>query len=144
MIDARPGISAVVYVRSTTSLTALDIKQDGEVVNADRTKTLSLLLGRHNSSEIIYPDNYEITSEIFDHLKTTKKIRERSPDGTMTDKFCKSSDNDHWVHSMNYAMIAAMVADVRQSSYAIPIGADVSAVRLNSVQLPPTNKLFYW
>ena len=144
LIDARSGISAVVYVRSTTSLTALDIKQDGEVVNADRTKTLSLLLGRHNSSEIIYPDNYEITSEIFDHLKTTKKIRERSPDGTMTDKFCKSSDNDHWVHSMNYAMIAAMVADVRQSSYALPIGADVSSVRLGSIQLPPTNKLFYW
>lgn len=111
LVAAREQISAVVYVRSVSSLLPIEMKQDGDVVNADRTKTLSLTLNKHNSGEIGYPRDEAVTREIFDHLKTTKKIRERNADGNMTERFVKTSDTDHWVHALNYAMIAGMCVE---------------------------------
>lgn len=143
LVSSRPGISAVVYVRSTTSLTAMDIKQEGTVINSDRTKTLSLLLAKHNSGEIKYPNNYEMTYDIFEHLKTTKKIRERSADGNMIEKFCKSSDTDHWVHSMNYAMIAAATSEI-DTTCIIPIGAEIGKARIGGIVENTVNRMFYW
>lgn len=143
LVSAKEGISAVVYVRSTSSLTAIDVKQGGDVINADRTKTLSLFLSKHNSGEIMYPDNYDITFDVFEHLKTTKKIRERSSDGNMVERFCKSSDTDHWVHSINYAMIANASCEV-DTSFIVPVGALIGTAKLNSFRSYEENKLFYW
>uniref|UniRef100_UPI0019D6775D hypothetical protein n=1 Tax=Pseudomonas saliphila TaxID=2586906 RepID=UPI0019D6775D len=56
-------------------LQPFDIKGDGEVINADRTKTLKELLAKHNTGEIRYSNRQDIRDEAFKHLATTKKIR---------------------------------------------------------------------
>lgn len=109
LVSGRHYISAVVYVRNIKGLQPYEVKGEGEVINADRTKTLKELLAKHNASEIHYPSRESIRDEIFKHLGTTKKIRERAADGDMVERFVKTSSEDHWVHSLNYAEIAAMV-----------------------------------
>lgn len=132
LVVAREQISAVVYVRSVSSLLPIEEKQNGDVINADRTKTLTLLLNKHNAGDIGYPVDEAVTREIFDHLKTTKKIRERNADGNMTDRFVKTSDNDHWVHSLNYAHIAAMCVDELGLSEIVSAAPAVGKVRVGS------------
>lgn len=121
LVGARLGIRAVVYVNKVSGILPIDEKADGMVINADRTKTLSVLLNKHNAGEIHYPMREEITSEIFEHLKTTKKIRARAADGDMVERFTKTSDTDHWVHSLNYCSIAAMV--IEDLGLSVVIGA---------------------
>ena len=132
LVSAREGISAVVYVRSVSGLLPIEEKHDGDVINADRTKTLSLTLGRHNALEFGYPRDPRITMEIFEHLKTTKKIRERTADGSMTERFVRSSDTDHWVHALNYGNIAAMCVDDLDSGPGVAAQPHVGKVKVGS------------
>ncbi|MNY19212.1 hypothetical protein D3C86_1526350 [compost metagenome] len=110
----------------------IEEKHAGDVINADRTKTLTLLLNAHNAGELHYPHRDELKTELVEHLKTTKKIRERNADGDMVERFVKSSDKDHWVHSLNYAGIAGLaleMLDQGQTGAALPM---VGGVRLGS------------
>ena len=109
LVSARHQISAVVYVRSIKGPNWYEEKSDGAVINVDRTKSLKELLAAHNAGEIHYPAQQSIRDEIFNHLKTTKKIRERGSDGDMVERFIKTNDTDHWVHSLNYAKIAMAI-----------------------------------
>lgn len=111
LVDARSFISAVVYVRSIKGISVFEEKEEGRVINADRTKSLSDLLAKHNSQEIRYPMRQDVKEEVFAHLATTKKIRERSADGTMVERFIKTKTEDHWVHALNYANLAGMIVD---------------------------------
>jgi hypothetical protein len=132
LVEARHQVSAVVYVRSIKGLQPFEVKGEGEVINADRTKTLKELLAKHNSGEIRYMRRQDIRDEIFNHLKTTKKIRERSSDGDMVERFIKTSDDDHWVHALNYAQIAAMVVSSSLTTGVIGVLPGVSTVRVGS------------
>lgn len=102
-------IKAVVYVRNINGPKFFEEKSNEPVINVDRTKSLTFMLDKHNSQDIQYPKNDAITNEIFEHLKTTKKIRRQNTDGTITEMFQATSSVDHWVHSIHYAMIAAEV-----------------------------------
>jgi len=132
LVGARLGIRAVVYVNKVSGILPIDEKADGMVVNADRTKTLSLLLNKHNAGEIHYPMREEITKEIFEHLKTTKKIRAKGPDGEMVERFIKTSDTDHWVHALNYANVAALLVEDLGLSAVISAPPSVGKVKLGS------------
>ncbi|NLY59328.1 MAG: hypothetical protein GX071_12450 [Gammaproteobacteria bacterium] len=135
LVDARPFISAVVYVRSIKGIAIYEEKEEGRVINADRTKTLSELLGKHNSGEIRYPMNEDVKEEVFAHLATTKKIRERSADGSMIERFIKTKSEDHWVHALNYGNIAAMASDYC-SGQLIP-DTDLSFSSASTGAIPP-------
>lgn len=111
LVASREGIRAVVYIKSVPGILPIKEKAAGDVINADRTKALSLLLEKHNTGIVRYPRQEYVTKEIFEHLKTTKKIRFRGSDGELTERFTKTSDIDHWVHSLNYASIAAMAVE---------------------------------
>lgn len=114
LVNSRDQVTAVVYVRNISGLLPYDLKGEGEVVNADRTKTLKELLARHNNGEIRYPSKPSVKEEIFKHLATTKKIRDTSADGQLVERFVKTSPEDHWVHSLNYLNLAVMLSnDVR-------------------------------
>ncbi|MBU0860272.1 MAG: phage terminase large subunit family protein [Alphaproteobacteria bacterium] len=132
LVGARQGIRAVVYVGKVSGILPIDEKADGMVVNADRTKTLSLLLNKHNAGEIHYPMREEITKEIFEHLKTTKKIRAKGPDGEMVERFIKTSDTDHWVHALNYSNIAALIIEDLGLSAIISAPPCVGKVKVGS------------
>lgn len=132
LVGARQGIRAVVYVGKVSGILPIDEKADGMVVNADRTKTLSLLLNKHNAGEIHYPMREEITKEIFEHLKTTKKIRAKGPDGEMVERFIKTSDTDHWVHALNYSNIAALLVEDLGLSALISAPPSVGKVKVGS------------
>lgn len=112
LVSAREGIQAVVYVRSIAGFHPVAESKAGEVINADRTKTLTLLLQQHNNGEVFYPHSEEFKDELYQHLESTKKIREKNADGEMVDRFVKSSPQDHWVHSLNYANIAGLAVDM--------------------------------
>lgn len=105
---ARLGIMAVVYT-SVPGFIPLVAKGDGNTINADRTKTLTLLLNDHNSGTNYYPARDDLRIELYKHFSTTKKVRQPAADGvTIVEKFIKTDKQDHWVHSLNYAGIAAM------------------------------------
>lgn len=132
LVVAREGIKAVVYVQMNRSVLPVEEKPCGTVINADRTKTLKLLLEAHNSGHMWYPHNDELKTELYTHLKTTKKIREKNSNDEWVERFVKSDDNDHWVHALNYANIAGLVCDMLTPSttYMAPIG--VGKVRVGS------------
>ena len=109
LTGARPDIKSVVYVRSISGPKIFEEKISEPVINVDRTKSLTYLLNKHNSGDIHYPRNFPLTDEIFQHLKTTKKIRRQNTDGTFTELFQANTDNDHWVHSLHYLMLAGEV-----------------------------------
>lgn len=133
LVNSRHQISAVVYVRSIKGLKPYEEKGEGEVYNADRTKTLKELLARHNNGEIHYPSRDDVKDEIFKHLKTTKKIREKSSDGDFVERFVKTSTEDHWVHSLNYLNIAHMlVVDGSLGSSAVGVLPSVGRVKVGS------------
>lgn len=111
LVAARAGIKAVVYT-SMRGVIPVEEKGCGTIVNADRTKTLKLLMEAHNSGSVWYPHNDKLKTELYEHLKTTKKIREKNADGEFTERFVKTSDNDHWVHAMNYANIAGLICEM--------------------------------
>lgn len=132
LVSARPQISAVVYVRNIRGLLPYEVKGEGEVINADRTKTLSELLSKHNAGEMRYPNRPGIRDEVFRHLGTTKKIREKSNDGDFVERFVKTSPQDHWVHALNYAGIAAMVVGGNGHSGVVGILPGVSKIKVGS------------
>lgn len=130
LLSAKQQISAVVYVRSIKGPTWFEEKDSGAIINVDRTKALTELLAAHNAGEIHYPNRQDIRDDIFNHLKTTKKIRERGSDGDMVEKFIKTSDEDHWVHSLNYARIAEAVMGETGYRGVVGVLPGVSTVRM--------------
>lgn len=133
LVGGRTDITAVVYVREIKGPKLFEEKNSEPVVNVDRTKSLTFMLGKHNSGDIIYPNDENITRDLFDHLKTTSKIRRQNADGTFTESFQKSSDNDHWVHSLHYTMIAAeMKFGLGAGSIVIPAPVSVSTARIGA------------
>ena len=106
LTKSRPELRAAVYVRTLHGPKILQVKKDEPVVNVDRTKSMTLLMNRHNSGDILYPKDDTTTNAIFTHLKTTKKIRRQNPDGSITELFVASSKEDHWVHALHYCMVA--------------------------------------
>lgn len=123
LLMARENIQSVVYVNNISGPLPIAERMDGDVVNADRTKTLTLLLKDHNSGDILYPFADELRTELTEHLGTTKKIRERGTDGEVKERFVKSSTKDHWIHALNYASIAELTLQYLAGTtvhYALP------------------------
>ena len=110
LTSAREEVTAVVYVRELKGPKLFEVKQSEPVVNVDRTKSMSYMLAKHNSGEILYPRNEAVTGQIFDHLESTKKIRRQNADGTFTEMFTKTEKPDHYVHAMHYCLLAAEMA----------------------------------
>ena len=132
LVMAREGIKAVVYVQMNRSVVPVEEKNCGTVINADRTKTLKLLLEAHNSGNLWYPYKDELKEELYQHLKTTKKIREKNSQDEWVERFVKSDDNDHWVHSLNYANIAGLVCDMLIGDVAYHAPPGVGTVKVGS------------
>lgn len=132
LVGARENIVAVVYVGKVSGILPIDVKPAGDVINADRTKTLTLTMAKHNAGEYRYPTREDITRDIFAHLKTTKKIRVQTASGDTEERFTKTSTTDHWVHSLNYAGIAAMVVEDLADSSVVGIAPMVGRVQVGS------------
>lgn len=110
LVSARAGIQAVVYT-TITGIVPVHETKAGDVINADRTKTLTLTLKDHNGGNTLYPRRDDLRDELFEHLATTKKIRERDADGNMKERFVKNKKADHWVHAANYAKVAELTLE---------------------------------
>ena len=147
LLQARQDIRAVVYVRNIAGPTIFEEKTYEPIVNVDRTKSLTFLLNKHNSQEIRYPKSDAITNDFFEHLKTTKKIRRQNADGTFTELFQTTSSNDHWVHSLHYAMLAAEIKfglGSFNSGFSAPVSVGVAKVGSNHEEIDPLVKQYLW
>ena len=131
LVGARDGIQAVVYTKVAGFMPIAEGK-GGDVINADRTKTLSLLLAAHNGGDMHYPHNDELKTELFKHLDTTKKVRERNADGDMVDRFIKTDRQDHWVHALNYAGIAGMACEMLEDLSVTGVMPGTGTVKVGS------------
>lgn len=131
LVNAREGIQAVVYTKVSGFVPIVEVK-GGDVINADRTKTLSLLLSAHNGGDIHYPHREDLRDEVFKHLETTKKVRERNADGEMVDRFIKTDRQDHWVHALNYAGIAGMACEMLEDNSVVGVLPGTSTVKVGS------------
>ena len=136
-ISARGGgrIQAVVYT-VVPGFIPIHLKPDGDTINADRTKTLSLLLTQHNNGENHYPHKEELRIELYKHLGTTKKIRERNALGDIVEKFIKTDKQDHWVHSLNYCNIAAMALEEFEDTSVVGSMPGTTSVKVGSAAEP--------
>jgi hypothetical protein len=133
LISARGNgrIQAVVYT-VVPGFIPIHLKSDGDTINADRTKTLSLLLSQHNNGENHYPGKEALRIELYKHLSTTKKIRERNALGDVVEKFIKTDKQDHWVHSLNYCNIAAMALEEFEDHSVVGSMPGTTAVQVGS------------
>lgn len=107
LIAARPTIKACVYVTSHKGPIVYKVNEDDNVVNADRTKSLTLLMDKHNDGGVKFPTVDSWVNEAFSHFSVVKKVRRKNTDGTFTELFISSSRTDHWLHSVHYLNIAA-------------------------------------
>ena len=107
LVAAKPlgMIAACQYVRSVPGLDIITEHDDGQLIKADRSKTLGSLMKRHNSGDIHYPRR--LVDDIFDQLKTIKKIRHTDAQGEEVERF-EATGDDHYGHSLNYCEIARM------------------------------------
>lgn len=134
LVGAREGIQAVQYVNSVSGTLPIVEAQAGDVINADRTACLTLLLEAHNSGDMFYPWNQELSKELFEHFKVVKKIRQRAADGSMKERFIKTSEKaqEHWVHSLNYCHIAGLALTHLGMSTGVGVLPMVGGVTLGS------------
>lgn len=104
------AISACQYARTVPGLSVITEHDDGQLIKADRTKTLDNVMRRHNAAEIHYPRR--VIDDIFTHLKALKKIRNPNADadGGAVERF-EATAEDHYGHALNYANIARMALE---------------------------------
>ena len=130
-------IKSVVYVRNINGPKFFEEKTNEPVINVDRTKALTFLLDKHNNQDILYPKNDSITNEIFEHLKTTKKIRRQNADGSITELFTATSTVDHYCHALLYTMVAAEVKfglGYTSTGIFAPVSVGIAQVGVNNKQ----------
>lgn len=140
LVGARDGIQAVVYTKVSGFMPIAEVK-GGDVINADRTKTLSLLLQAHNGGDLHYPHKDELKHELFKHLETTKKVRERNADGVLVDRFIKTDRQDHWVHALNYAGIAGMACEMLEDTSVVGVMPGTGTVKVGSAPKEPREEV---
>lgn len=121
------SISAVQYVRSVPGLDIISNHDDGELVKADRSKTLEDTMRKHNTGEIHYPGR--LIDDIFAHLKHIKKVRKMDSTGDYVDRF-EATGEDHFGHSLNYLMIAARALDEFATDLGVAMPPTVGKFRL--------------
>lgn len=87
------------------------------VAKVYRTGTLQDFLRAHNAGRIRYfPKNTSPVTraeftELFSHLKNTKKLRITNAEGHVEERFVNTGD-DHYTHSINYMRIAGKIAGI--------------------------------
>lgn len=101
-------ISACQYTRSIPGLDIISEHDDGQLIKADRSKTMGDLMKQHNAGFIHYPKS--LVDDIFPHLKAIKKIRRPDSTGDMVESF-EATGEDHYGHAMNYMNIARIYLD---------------------------------
>lgn len=101
-------ISACQYVRSIPGLDIISEHDDGQLIKADRSKTLGDILKQHNAGFIHYPKS--LVEEIFPHLKAIKKIRRPDSNGESVEAF-EATGDDHYGHALNYVNIARIALE---------------------------------
>jgi predicted nucleic-acid-binding Zn-ribbon protein len=101
-------ISACQYVRSIPGLDIISAHDDGQLIKADRSKTLEDTMRNHNLGNIHYPK--PLVEDVFGHLKNIKKVRKMDASGDYVDRF-EATGDDHFGHALNYAFIASRAVD---------------------------------
>lgn len=131
LVSAKPlgMISACQYVRSVPGLDIITEHDEGQLIKADRSKTLGSLMKRHNSGKIRYPRR--LVDDIFEQLKTLKKIRHTDSNGDEVEKF-ESTGDDHYGHSLNYCEIARQSVEDSMNKGVVGAPAVVSRFRIGS------------
>ena len=120
-------ISACQYVRSVPGLDIISEHDDGQLIKADRSKTMGDTMKQHNAGFIHYPK--QVIDDIFPHLKAIKKIRRPDASGDTVETF-EATGDDHFGHALNYANIASMALDEFSSSMGVTMPPMVGAFRM--------------
>lgn len=122
-------ISACQYVRSVPGLDIISEHDDGQLIKADRSKTMGATMKAHNSGFIHYPK--EQVEDIWAHLKTIKKIRSLDVSGDEVERF-EATGEDHYGHALNYANIARMAVEEFQSGPQVAAPPMVGRLRMKA------------
>ena len=111
---------ACYYVRKTKDrLSTFDLDEVTQVINADRTKTISDTAKGVNNGYIRFPKGLPATREIREHLNNMKKITRESNDGEKVDAWV-SNGPDHYGMALNYAQIAANLLAIQGNIIVLP------------------------
>ncbi len=154
VIDAAPDISLpnmliaehgntvmpCVYTKGTKfSLSLFDIKEtdDGDVINAPRTRLFDALVADINKSKIQFMRAPEpLKDEIRSHFQQMVRKEEYNEDGDKTAKWVKLSDADHFLHALAYLYLAIEVEGLYTKQNMVPtfniLGANLQQVTVNT------------
>lgn len=121
------SISACQYVRSVPGLDIISEHDDGQLIKADRTKTLNDVMTRHNAGDILYAK--QLSEEIFSQLKSLKKIRNLDASGDAVERF-EATGEDHYAHALGYANIARMAIEEFGGNMGFSMPPSVGKMRL--------------
>lgn len=149
LVSARPSIRACVYVTSHKGPTVYKENIEERTVNADRTKSLTLLMDKHNDGGVKFPLVDAWVNEAFSHISKVKKVRRKNNDGTFTELFISSSREDHWLHSIHYLNIAAELTENNTITIDIrpPVSVGVARIGANHIEegvMDKIRKSFVW
>jgi hypothetical protein len=122
-------ISACQYVRSVPGLDIISEHDDGQLIKADRSKTMGAVMKAHNSGFIHYPRT--LVDDIWSHLKTIKKIRNLDVSGEDVERF-EATGADHFGHALNYVNIARMALDEFQSGPAVAAPPTIKRLKMKA------------
>lgn len=123
---------ACYYVRKTKDrLSTYDIDEPTQVINADRTKTISATAKKVNNGEIRFPKGLPETKDIKEHLSHMKKIVRTTNDGDRVEAWV-SSGPDHFGMALNYSQIAANLMTNQGNILTIPRVPLVKKVLISS------------
>lgn len=130
LVDAKPlgVISACQYVRKVSGLDIIAEKDDGRIIQADRTKTLDDTMKAHNSAKIRYPRAH--VDDIFAHLKPIKKVRNLDVSGDQVERFESANPEDHFGHALNYARIAKRALGQFHTTQTVSMPPTVGRLRI--------------
>lgn len=121
------AIVACQYVRSVPGLDIISEHDDGQLIKADRSKTLGAVMKAHNSGFVHYPKTQ--IEDIFSHLKAVKKIRQVDAQGEEVERF-EATGEDHFTHALNYAYIAKTAVEEFTSGPQVGAPAAVGKLRI--------------
>lgn len=122
-------ISACQYVRSVPGLSIISEHDDGQLIKADRSKTMGATMKAHNAGFIHYP--MKLAADVFAHLKSIKKIRNLDVSGEDVERF-EATGEDHYGHALNYAMVARMAVEEFGTEIGVAAPPTVGRLRLGA------------
>lgn len=114
-----------------------EVKEDTGYVNVARTKCIDSFVQAVNGGRYVFPRNTEVMEEVRKHLQQMVRIEEEDEEGDLVASWVKSTDQDHFFHSLIYLHVAIELSDNELSGAKSVVPTTISSVLIGGKHIPP-------